>query len=91
MCVNANMHLIFWMKHVYLVANPLAFLWILTSKFSKDSGGDLVDAEKYRHLIGRLIYLQIIRPDITFAVNKLSKFSCAPRKFHQQAVHNILH
>lgn len=49
-------------------------------KFSKDSGGDLVDAEPYRRLIGKLMYLQITRPDITFAVNKLSQFSCAPMK-----------
>lgn len=60
-------------------------------KFSKDSGGDLVDAEKYRRLIEKLMYLQITRPDITFAVNKLSQFSCSPRKVHQQALHMILH
>lgn len=41
-------------------------------KFSKDNGGDLVNAEDDRRLIGRLVYLHITRPDITFAVNKLS-------------------
>ncbi|KAG7599135.1 GAG-pre-integrase domain [Arabidopsis suecica] len=60
-------------------------------KFSKDTGGDLVDAESYRRLIGRLMYLQITRPDITFAVNKLSQYSQAPRKAHQQAIYKILH
>lgn len=60
-------------------------------KFSKDTGGDLVDAEAYRRLIGRLMYLQITRPDIAFAVNKLSQFSQAPRKAHHQAVLKILY
>ena len=60
-------------------------------KFSKEEGGALVDAEAYRCLIGRLMYLQITRPDITFAVNKLSQFSCAPRQSHLTAVLKILH
>ncbi|KAG7560507.1 Retrotransposon gag domain [Arabidopsis thaliana x Arabidopsis arenosa] len=60
-------------------------------KFAKDRGGELVDAEAYRRLIGKLMYLQITRPDITFAVNKLSQFAQAPRKAHQHAVYKILH
>ena len=60
------------------------------AKFSKYTGGDLVDAESYRRLIGRLMYLQITRPDITYAVNKLSQYSQAPRKDHQLAVYKIL-
>ncbi|KAG7537225.1 Leucine-rich repeat [Arabidopsis suecica] len=60
-------------------------------KFSKETGGDFVDAKAYRRLIGRLMYLQITRPDIAFAVNKLSQFSEAPRQAHQRAVMKILH
>ncbi|XP_019096519.1 PREDICTED: uncharacterized protein LOC109130886 [Camelina sativa] len=41
-------------------------------KLCHDSGGDFVDAKFYRRFIGRLMYLQITRHDITFAVNKLS-------------------
>ncbi|CAA7030340.1 unnamed protein product [Microthlaspi erraticum] len=37
------------------------------------------------------MYLQITRPDITSAVNKLSQFSAAPRKAHHQALLKILH
>ncbi|XP_020876468.1 uncharacterized protein LOC110227224 [Arabidopsis lyrata subsp. lyrata] len=59
-------------------------------KLEKDSTGELVDAKAYRRLIGRLMYLQITRPDITFAVNKLSQFSEAPRTVHQQALHKVL-
>ncbi|KAG6406103.1 hypothetical protein SASPL_133700 [Salvia splendens] len=36
----------------------------------------------YRRLIGRLVYLCITRPDITFAVNKLSQFLAKPCSGH---------
>lgn len=60
-------------------------------KLSSETGGDFVDAGAYRRLIGRLMYLQITRPDITFAVNKLSQFSTAPRQSHHQALLKVLH
>lgn len=60
-------------------------------KLTKDTGGELVDAEAYRRLIGRLMYLQITRPGITFAVNKLSQFSSAPRDSHLRGVLKVLH
>lgn len=60
-------------------------------KYSQETGGELVDAAAYRRLIGRLMYLQITRPDITFAVNKLSQYSSAPRESHQLGVLKILH
>lgn len=59
-------------------------------KYSIETGGELVDAAAYRRLIGLLMYLQITRPDITFAVNKLSQYSSAPRESHQLGVMKIL-
>lgn len=50
-----------------------------------------VDAEAYRRLVGRLMYLQITRPDLTFAVNTLSQFSSAPRQSHHKALMKVLH
>lgn len=55
---------------------------------SKEKGTMLSDATPYRELIGRLLYLCITRPDITFAVNWLSQFLSFPTNVH---MHSALH
>lgn len=55
-----------------------------------DDGSDLVDTTTYRRLVGKLVYLTITRPDISFAVQNLSQFMHAPRISHLQAVHRVL-
>jgi len=53
--------------------------------------GDLLpDPSAYRRLLGRLMYICISRPDIYFAVNKLSQFMNQPQTPHLLAVHQIL-
>lgn len=49
----------------------------------------LDDSTRYRRLIGRLLYLTITRPNITFAVNCLSQFVQAPKVHHLQVVHHL--
>ncbi|XP_019087432.1 PREDICTED: uncharacterized protein LOC109127297 [Camelina sativa] len=59
-------------------------------QLSNTSGDLLEDKEMYRSLVGRLMYLTITRPDITFAVNKLCQFSFAPRTSHLTVVYQVL-
>ena len=47
-----------------------------------DDSHTLDDSGKYRRLIGKLIYLTVIRLDITFVVGVLSKFMHQPREIH---------
>ena len=44
----------------------------------------------YRRMIGKMLYLTITRPDLSFAVNRLSQFMAAPRKPHLIAAHRVL-
>ncbi|KAJ0936639.1 putative RNA-directed DNA polymerase [Helianthus annuus] len=49
-----------------------------------------VDPTPYRQLVGTLQYLAFTRPDISFAVNKLSQFMHNPKQNHWQALKRIL-
>lgn len=48
------------------------------------------DPTAYRRAIGRLQYLAITRPDISFAVNRLAQFMASPTESHWQDVKQIL-
>lgn len=53
-------------------------------------GDPLPDPYQYRRLVGRLLYLTISRPDITYAVHKLSQFVAQARTSHLNAAHHLL-
>lgn len=73
-----------------LDCRPSSIPMVPNLKLSK-TDGDLLDApDHYRRLVGRLMYLTITRPDITFAVNKICQYSSAPRSPHLRAVYKVL-
>lgn len=48
------------------------------------------DATEYRQAIGRLQYLAVTRPEISFAVNRLAQFMSAPTQLHWKSVKRVL-
>lgn len=59
-------------------------------KLSKRSTNHAVDATFYRSIVGSLRYLVHTRPDISFAVGKVSRFMEAPTTEHLSAVKHLL-
>ena len=59
-------------------------------KLSLDSGVPLEDPTPYRRIVGALQYLTMTRPDISFAVNKLSQYLKSPTTQHWSACKRVL-
>lgn len=74
------------MLNVKPVATPL----LSSPKLSIKSGTPLPDPHEYRRLVGSLQFLALTRPDISYAVNKLSQFMHMPTTEHWQAVKRVL-
>ena len=53
-------------------------------------GTSLTNATTYRSIVGGLQYLSLTRPDVAFAVNKLSQFMHCPMTGHWSAVKRLL-
>lgn len=68
------------------VATPLNSSVVLTSM----DGSPTVDPTPYRKLVGSLQYLAFTRPDVSFAVNRLSQFMHSPTQIHWQALKRVL-
>ena len=58
-------------------------------KLLSDASSDSVDATMYRQMIGSLMYLMNMRPDICFIVNTLSQFLIDLRHVHLIVVKHI--
>nr|GFA85185.1 uncharacterized mitochondrial protein AtMg00810-like [Tanacetum cinerariifolium] len=55
----------------------------------KDSDGEDVDMHTYRSMIGSLMYLTSLRPDIMFVVCTCARFQMTPKVSHLNAVQRI--
>ncbi|KAG7590495.1 Retrotransposon Copia-like N-terminal [Arabidopsis suecica] len=74
----------------FLGSKPSSIPMDPSVKFFKTGGKAIPNPEVYRKLVGKLMYLQITRPDISYAVNTLCQFSSAPTDVHLNAVHKVL-
>ena len=59
-------------------------------KLLSDASSEMVDATVYHQMIGSLMYLMNMRPNIFFVVNTLSQFLTDPIHVHLIAANHIL-
>ena len=59
-------------------------------KLSREDGDLLIHPTSYQRMIGRLVYLTITRPDISYFVQLLNRFMDSPRKPHLDAANKVL-
>ena len=68
-----------------LGAKPVCVLIEQNHRLALSTSEFLIDLEKYHCLVGRLIYLCFIRPELSYSVHILSQFMQQPREDHWQA------
>ncbi|KAK4380827.1 Retrovirus-related Pol polyprotein from transposon RE2 [Sesamum angolense] len=65
----------------------IPMVWL---KLSANCGTLLPDPGKYRRLVGRLLYLGFIRPDISYSVQQLSQFLTRPCEAHWKTTVHVV-
>jgi len=61
-----------------------------TAILTLHDGTAATDSTHYRKIIGGLQYLNLTRPDLSFAINKLSQFMHKPTTLHLQHLKRLL-
>ncbi|XP_057755675.1 uncharacterized mitochondrial protein AtMg00810-like [Arachis stenosperma] len=69
---------------------PASTLMDYSTELNKTKGVLLSNSTEYQKLVGKLLYLTNTRPDISFAIGKLSQYLDHPTTSHLSAVHRIL-
>lgn len=73
-----------------LDCKPCGFPMEQNHGLSADIGEVYSNPSQYRRLVGRLIYLTITRPEITYSIHILSQFMQEPRQTHWDAAMRVL-
>ncbi|GJS81629.1 integrase [Tanacetum coccineum] len=69
---------------------PSSFPMEPNLKLDKGEEEEKIDVSRYQRLVGRLLYLQVTRPDIAYSVSILSQFVRDPRRTHMEAANRVL-
>ncbi|WVZ64259.1 hypothetical protein U9M48_013809 [Paspalum notatum var. saurae] len=70
-------------------SKPMTTLMSTNTALDADEDGEAVDQKEFRGMIGSLLYLTAIKPDIQFAVCLCARYQASPRTSHLQAVKRI--
>ncbi|CAL8169979.1 unnamed protein product [Prunus armeniaca] len=76
----------FGLKECKSVSIPL----VATEKLSKEDGSGVADEEKYRKLVGSLLYLTATRPDVMYAASLLARYMHGPSNKHYGIAKRVL-
>ncbi|RVW59781.1 Retrovirus-related Pol polyprotein from transposon RE1 [Vitis vinifera] len=71
-------------------AKPCTTPMVPNVQLMPDDGDPFYNPERYRRVVGKLNYLTVTRPDITYAVSVVSQFTSAPTIKHWAALEQIL-
>ncbi|XP_074336244.1 secreted RxLR effector protein 161-like [Apium graveolens] len=72
------------------LASPLKFPMDSHLKLTPTTGTPFTDPHEYQRMIGKLIYLTVTRPDITFPAHVLSQYMHHPTDAHVAAAKKLL-
>ncbi|XP_022856859.1 uncharacterized protein LOC111377935 [Olea europaea var. sylvestris] len=89
--VNQRKYILDIIKYVGLIgARSVSVPIPKGTKLSQISSPPFADLERYRRLIGRLLYLNLTRPDITYGIQQLSQFVHSPCQIHWDTAIHLL-
>lgn len=71
-------------------AKPVAIPLSTSESLVLNDGSSSVDATNYRKIVGSLQNLTVTRPDVAYAVNRLSQFMHKPTEKHLQSLKRVL-
>ncbi|GKG08030.1 hypothetical protein Tco_0333862 [Tanacetum coccineum] len=66
--------------------DPVDTLMVEKSKLDKDTQGKAVDPTHYHGVVGTLMYLTSIRPDLVYAVSMCARYQSRPTEKHLHAM-----
>jgi hypothetical protein len=61
-------------------AKGISTLMGTNRSLDSDASGNMVDQNMYQSMIGSLLYMTALRPDVMFSVCMCAKFQALPRK-----------
>ncbi|MCH87512.1 LTR retrotransposon like protein, partial [Trifolium medium] len=73
-----------------LGAKPAGFPLEQNHQLPLANGPPISDPERYRRLVGRLIYLSVTRPELSYCVHILAQFMHSPRQEHWDAALRVV-